>query len=85
MPDSINTLGPRQYGHHFAKDMFKCILLNETVRISIKISLKFVTKVRINNIPSLVQIIAWRRPGAKIFSEPMVVNLLTHVCFTWPR
>ena len=29
----------------------------------IKISLKFVAKVRINNIPTLVQIIAWRWPG----------------------
>ena len=40
--------------------ILKCIFLNE---ISIKISLKFVPKGTINNIPSVVQIIAWRRTG----------------------
>ena len=34
---------------------------NENVWISIEI--KFVPKGRINNIPALVQIMAWRRPG----------------------
>ena len=33
--------------------------------IPIKISLKFVPKGRINNIPALVQIMAWRRLGDK--------------------
>ena len=41
-----------------------------------KISLKFVPKGPIDNIPALVQIMAWRRPGDKPFSEPMMVNLL---------
>ena len=52
----VNTLRPRQNGHHFADDIFKCIFLNENVWILIKISLKFVPKGPINNIPSLVQI-----------------------------
>ena len=39
------------------------IFLNENVEISIKISLKFVPKGLINNIPALVRIMAWRRPG----------------------
>ena len=43
--------------------IFKCIFLNEDVWISIKISLKFVPKGPINNIPALVQIMAWRQPG----------------------
>ena len=30
----------------------------------------------------LVQIIAWRRPGDKPLSEPMMVNLLTHIWVT---
>ena len=34
--------------------IFKCILLNENVWSSIKISLKFVRKGPINNIPALV-------------------------------
>ena len=38
----------------FADDTFKCILLNNNDRISIKIWLKFVLKGPINNIPALV-------------------------------
>ena len=38
----FNTLKPRQNGRRFADDTFKRIFLNENVRISIKISLKFV-------------------------------------------
>ena len=64
---------------------FKCILLNEIVLISIKISLKFVPKGQINNIPALVQIMAWRRPGDKPLSEPMLVGSMTHICVTRPQ
>ena len=46
---------------------------NENIWISIKISPKFVPKGPINNIPALVQIMAWRRPGDKPLSEPMMV------------
>ena len=59
----LNTLRPRQNCRHFADDIFKCIFLNENVWISLKISLKFVPKGRINNIPVLAQIMAWRRPS----------------------
>ena len=41
-------------GRHFPDDIFKCIILNENVLISIKISLKFVSKGQINNTPALV-------------------------------
>ena len=82
----INTLRPRRSRHHFADDYFKCIFSNENVWISFMISLKFVPNVRINNIPALVQIMAWRRPGDKPLSEPMMVKLLTHICgITQPR
>ena len=47
--------------------------------ISFKISLKFVPKVPIDNIPALVQIMAWLRPGDKPLFEPMMVSLLTHI------
>ena len=83
--EMVNTLGPRQNGHHFADDIFKCIFLNENVWISIKILLKFVPKGPINNIPSLVQIMAWRHPGDKPLSEAMMVNLPTHICITRPQ
>ena len=39
---------------HFPDDIFKCISLNENVLISIKMSLKFVLKGQINNIPASV-------------------------------
>ena len=81
----INTLRPRQNGRHFPDDIFKCIFLNENVLISIKISLKFVPKGQLNNIPALVQTMAWRRPGDKPLSEPMMVILLTHICVTRPQ
>ena len=82
---TFNTLRPRQNGRHFADNTFKPIFLNENIRILIKISLKFVPKVPINNIPALVQIMAWRRPGDKPLSEPMMINLLTHICVTRPQ
>ena len=82
---ALNTLRPRQNGRHFADDSFKRNFMNENVRISINISLKFVPKGLINNIPALVQIMAWRRPGDKPLSEPMMVNLLTHICVTRPQ
>ena len=82
---TINTLRPRQNGRRFPDDIFKCIFLNKNVWISIKISLKFVPKGPINNIPALVQIMAWRRSGDKPLSEPMIVGLPTHICVTRPQ
>ena len=81
----INTLRPRQSGHHLSDDIYKGIFLIENVWIPIKFSLKFVPKGPIHNIPALVQIMAWRRPGDKPLSEPMVVSLLTHICVTRPQ
>ena len=81
----FNTLRPRQDGRRFADDTFKCIFLNENVRISIKISLKCVPKGPINNNPALVQIMAWRRPGDKPLSGPMMAKLPTHICVTRPQ
>ena len=82
---SLNTLRPRQNDRHFPDDICKCIFFNENVWISIKISLKFVPKCLINNIPALVLIMAWRRPGDKPLSEPILVRSLTHICVTQPQ
>ena len=81
----FSTLRPRQNGHHFVDDSLKCIFFNENVWIPIEISLKFVPKGQINNIPALVQIMAWRRPGDKPLSEPVMVRLSTHICVTRPQ
>ena len=53
--------------------------LNEKVQISVKISLKLGRKGPINNIPALVKIMAWHRPGHKPLSEQMMASLLTHI------
>ena len=81
----VNTFRPRQNGCHFPDDTFKRIFLNENIRISTKNSLKFVPKDLINNIPALVLIMAWRRPGDKPLSEPMLVKSLKHICVTRPQ
>ena len=76
---------PRRNGQHFADDIFKCVLLNKDIWISINISLKFVSSIHINNIPVLVKIMAWRPVVAKPLSEPMMENSLTHKCVTQPQ
>ena len=82
---SLSFLRPRQNCRYFPDDIFKRIFLNENVLISIKISLKFVPMGSISNIPTLVQIMARRRPGDKPLSEATVVSLLTHICVTRPQ
>ena len=81
--------GPKQLTHWgrgkwppFCRRHFQIHFLERKVWISIKVSLKFVPKGPINNIPSLVQIMAWRLPGDKPLSEPMMVKSLMHLCVT---
>ena len=69
----------------FRRRHFQVHLLNENVWITIQNSLKFVPKGPINNIPALVQIMAWRRPGDNPLSEPMMFRLPTHICVTRPQ
>ena len=70
----VNTLRQRQNGRHFPDDTFKCIFLNENASILIKISLNCVPNGPMKDNPAFVQIMAWRRPGAKPLSEQMLVN-----------
>ena len=81
----FNTLRPRQNGHPFADDTFNRIFLYENGIVSIRISLKFFLKGPIDNIPALVQIMAWRRSGDKPLSEPMMINSWTHLGVTHPQ
>ena len=39
----------------------------------------------INNIPSLVQIMAWRQSGDKPLSGPMMISFPTHICVSRPQ
>ena len=82
---NTNTIRLRQNGCHFADNIFKCIFLNEIIWISIKLSLKFVPEGPMNYIPALVQIMAWCWLDDKPSSESMLVNLLMHICATWPQ
>ena len=81
--ETLNTLRPRQNGRHFTDNIFKCILLNETVWISIITSLKFAPKSQVDNIPTVVQIMAWWQPGNKPLSEPMMVSGPTRDAYAW--
>ena len=65
---------PTQNGRHFANNIFKCIFLNENVRISIQILLIFVAKGSIDNKSALVQTMAWRRTGHKPLPEPILAQ-----------
>ena len=49
--------------------IFSCIFFRENVRIALNIWRRLVPKVRINNIPALIQIKAWRWPCDKPLSE----------------
>ena len=73
----LNSLRSRRNRRYNADNIFKCIFFKENVWIQMKISLKFVPDgPPITSIPALVQIMAWRRPGDKPLSEPMMVSLL---------
>ena len=88
---SCTFFNPKGFKHieaddwHFPDDIFKYISLNENVWILIKISLSLFTKGSINNIPALVQIMAWHRSGYKPLCESMMVSLLMHICITPPQ
>ena len=75
---TLNSLRPRQKGRYFP-DIFRCIFLYENVWILIKVSLKVVAEGPINNIPALVQIMAWHQTGKNPLSEPIMVRLPTHI------
>ena len=81
----FNTLRPRQNGHHFPDDILKWIFLNENIQIWNKISLKFVPRGQISNMPKFAQIMAWRQPGNKPLSEAMMVRLPMHIFVTRPQ
>ena len=74
-----------QNGRHFADNILKWVFRNENIWISLRILLNFVSKVSVNSIPAMVQIMAWHRPGDKSLSEPMMVSLLMHICVTRPQ
>ena len=56
-----------------------------SMKMFVQISLKLASRDLIKNIPALVQIMDWRRPGDKPLSETMMVSIPTHICVTRPQ
>ena len=71
---TFNSFPPGQNGHHFTDHIFKCIFLNENIRISIQILLKFVPKGPIDNKQALVEVMACRLFGTKPLPEPILTR-----------
>ena len=57
-----------------ADSIFKRMFLNKNYRIPIQISRTFIPRVPIDNKPSLVQVMAWRRTGDKPLPEPLLTQ-----------
>ena len=76
---TLNSSLSEQNGDHLADEIFKHIFLNENVRFSIKIALKFVPNGPIDNKSALVQVMAWHLTGDKPFPGPMPIQF-TDAC-----
>ena len=84
-PFYILTHWGRSKTDTISQTTFWSAFFNENVWILLRISLKFVSNVRINIIPALDQMMVWCRPRDKPLSEPMMVSLLTHICVNRPQ
>ena len=82
---SINALRPRQNGRYSAYDIFKCILLNENLRILITISLKFVPNGSIEIMPALFLVTAWHGQAQGHYLNRWRSSLLAHKGITRPQ
>ena len=68
----INSSPPARIAAILAHDILKCIFLNKNDEDAIQISLKFVPRSPIGNMPALVQVMVWRRTGGKKLPEAML-------------
>ena len=66
-PHKVNKLRPSQNDRHSARDIYKCIFLNENIRILFQFFLKILPNGPINNMVVPVQIMAQSKAGAKPF------------------
>ena len=70
----FNTLGHEQNSRHFADDIFKYIFLTENVCVLIHFFWFFFHKGPIENMPSLVPVMALRRTANKLLPEQMLTK-----------
>ena len=73
----FTSFGIENSSRHSGRPRTRLALISLFKLFLLKISLEFVVKVWINNIPALVQIIP--------LSGLMMVHLLTHIWVTWPQ
>ena len=57
-------------------DIFKCIFLNESICIFIKLSVKFAPEGPTDNKLALFRVMAWCSTGNKPLPGPMMTNVL---------
>ena len=76
------------YLSHWDRDnlttISQTIFSNAFCWMIIQISLKFIPKGPIDNMPALIQILAWRRMATSHYLNQWWPSLLTHVCVTRP-
>ena len=83
---SLTHQGRDKMAAIFQTKLSNAFFLTKDVRISIKMSLKFIRIGPISNIfLALVQRMAWRRPGDKPLYEPMLAILSTRICVNRPQ
>ena len=81
----VSTFRLRQICRNFPDDISNAFSWIKIYEFLLRFSLKFVPEGPINNIPLLVQIRAWRRPGDKPLPGPMMFRLPTHIFVTRPQ
>ena len=73
---SLNASPPGQNGRHFADEIFRCISVNETFCILIRISLTFVAKGLIDNMSALVRFMVYSHAISQSLKLYVKYNLL---------
>ena len=69
----VNTLRPRQNGRNFQKTFPNAFSLMKMYEFQLRFHWGLFLRVRLAIFLALVYIMAWRRPGDKQLSEPMMV------------
>ena len=70
----LAQLRRRQHGRRFPDNVFKGIFMNENILIPTEISQKFVPNGSINNVPILVQIMAWHRQATSHYLNQLCLD-----------
>ena len=80
---ALNTLVSGQNGHPFARRQFQMHFRQWNMSISLKLSLKFVPKGPIDNKPSLISRMSWRRKGDKPLYQTMMAQFTDAYMLHW--